>query len=121
MTNAIKFTTPDTIPIVHIQHRDTPSHWEFSVKDNGIGIAPDFQEKIFQLFQRLHTKEQYEGTGIGLALCKKIVEQHKGTIRIESAPGQGSCFVFTISKGLVVQEERVGNWLGLLGREVFVD
>ena len=106
LTNAIKFTTPDTIPVINIQHRETPSHWEFSVKDNGIGIGPDFQEKIFQLFQRLHTKEEYEGTGIGLALCKKIVEQHKGTIRIESDKGQGSCFIFTISKNMVVKEHQ---------------
>ena len=106
ITNAIKFTAPNTIPIVEIQHRETPSHWEFRVIDNGIGVDPDFQEKIFQLFQRLHTKEEYEGTGIGLALCKKIVEQHKGTIRIESEKGKGSCFIFTINKNLIVKENQ---------------
>ena len=97
---------PNTTPIVEIQHRETPSHWEFRVIDNGIGVDPDFQEKIFQLFQRLHTKEEYEGTGIGLALCKKIVEQHKGTIRIESEKGKGSCFIFTINKNLIVKENQ---------------
>ena len=106
IVNAIKFTKPDIAPIVRIQYAETPTHWEFKVIDNGIGIEPEFQAKVFQLFQRLHTKDKYEGTGIGLALCKKIVEQHKGKISIESELGKGSCFTFTIDKRLKVKEEK---------------
>jgi len=103
LTNAIKFTKPDQSPFITISTTQSDTHWTFRVKDNGIGIDPEFQEKIFQIFQRLHTKDKYEGIGIGLALCKKIVEQHKGTITVESAAGEGSCFIFTIDKRLVLE------------------
>jgi light-regulated signal transduction histidine kinase (bacteriophytochrome) len=99
--NAIKFRSVGEPCQVDILYRklDNGAH-EFEVRDNGIGIEPQYQERIFQIFHRLHNRAQYEGSGIGLATCKKIVEQHNGSIRVESAPGLGSAFIFTIAKGL---------------------
>lgn len=98
--NAIKFRKKDVAPVIHISAQQIEGFWEFKVRDNGIGIQAKNAAKIFILFQRLHNRDQYSGTGIGLSYCKKIVELHQGTIRVESVPGQGSDFFFTISSHL---------------------
>lgn len=94
--NSLKFHRPDVVPQIYIEARRVGRGWEISVRDNGIGISSEYFERIFIIFQRLHGKSEYSGTGIGLALCKKIVERHGGRIRVESQPGQGTCFSFTI-------------------------
>ena len=95
--NAIKYQGPG-IPRVHIAaSRYGQQRWTFSVGDNGLGIDSDYFERIFGMFQRLHKREEFAGTGIGLAICKKIVERHGGTISVESEPGKGSTFRFTLA------------------------
>ena len=100
ITNGIKFSKPGVIPTVTINCKEKKDYWQFEVKDNGIGISKEFNDKIFKLFQRLHTSSEYKGTGIGLTLCKKIVEQHDGEIIVDSILGEGSNFIFTISRSL---------------------
>lgn len=101
ITNALKFNRPNTPSIIKINGEEHKEHWQFSLSDNGIGIEPEYYEKIFLLFRRLHTREVYQGTGIGLSICKKILKQHKGKIWLTSKVGQGTTFYFTISKQLV--------------------
>ncbi|WP_188467840.1 PAS domain S-box protein [Marivirga lumbricoides] len=98
ITNAIKFSKKDIQPIIEIKASEDINEWKFSVADNGIGIDMKFKDKIFQMFRRINNKKSYEGTGIGLAHCLRIVEIHGGTIWFDSHLGDGSTFYFTISK-----------------------
>ena len=94
--NAVKFCTKGTPPVVKVMAEKEGDFWRISVSDNGIGIDPQFFERIFVIFQRLHTREEYPGTGIGLAMCKRIVERHGGTISVDSTPGHGAIFTLTL-------------------------
>jgi len=101
ITNAIKFTRIGFPPEIHISAQQQPGKWLFAIQDNGIGMDTKHKEKIFIIFRRLHNRNEYDGTGIGLAHCKKIVALHNGSIWVESKPGEGSTFYFTIPKNHV--------------------
>ncbi|EOZ95421.1 Phytochrome, two-component sensor histidine kinase [Indibacter alkaliphilus LW1] len=98
ISNALKYKSEDRDPIVEIKTYEEGDIWHFEVADNGLGIAEEYHKKIFIIFQRLHGKEKYSGTGIGLAICKKIIENLGGKIWVESSPDQGSIFHFTVPK-----------------------
>ncbi len=98
ISNALKYRSEERPPVISVSAREGLLEWTFVVEDNGIGIEPKFFEKIFVIFQRLHNKNEYSGTGIGLAICKKIVERFNGKIWLESVVGNGSKFYFTIPK-----------------------
>jgi len=102
--NGIKFTETSVIPKIAITSQEQDKHWLFSIKDNGIGIPEEFQKKIFIMLQRLNVSKKYKGTGMGLSICKKIIEQHGGTIWVESQPNLGSTFFFTIAKKASIEE-----------------
>jgi PAS domain S-box-containing protein len=103
IANAIKYRRPGEPPRVHVSAKREGSTWRLEVRDNGIGIAPEYSKTVFGLFKRLHTERAYPGTGIGLAICQRIVERHGGRIWVESEPGKGSVFIFTLP---ATQEQR---------------
>jgi light-regulated signal transduction histidine kinase (bacteriophytochrome) len=94
--NAIKYRRANVSPVINIACVQQSGNWLFSVQDNGIGIENEYKERIFGLFKRLHTGDEYPGTGIGLAICQRIVDRYHGRIWVESKPGEGSTFYFTL-------------------------
>ena len=99
ISNAMKFRKKGLAPVVRIRAQQHPDTWELTVSDNGIGIAAQHFERVFDIYQRLHTSGEYEGYGIGLANCKKIINQHRGEIWIESILGVGTTVHFTLPNG----------------------
>ncbi|MEM9990956.1 MAG: ATP-binding protein [Bacteroidota bacterium] len=98
ISNALKYAKAQVVPTVHLSVSEEENAWVFSIQDNGIGIAEEHQNKIFQVFQKLHNRDEYEGTGIGLATCQRIIQNHKGDIWVESILGKGATFYFSLPK-----------------------
>ena len=98
IANALKYQPPNQTPVIHIGAEHYGDFWHISIKDNGLGIAPEFVDKIFEPFRRLHGWDEIKGIGLGLSICKKIVENHSGKLWVTSEPGKGSVFHFTIPK-----------------------
>jgi chemotaxis family two-component system sensor kinase Cph1 len=111
ISNAIKFQKKNATPIIHISGKTEENQWIFSVKDNGIGIDPQFFDRIFIIFQRLHKKDEYGGTGIGLSVCRKIAQRHGGKIWIESEPDKGTTFYLTLKTSIknAIIDEKMGE------------
>jgi light-regulated signal transduction histidine kinase (bacteriophytochrome) len=107
LTNAVKFSSKkkDSTPVVEIGYNDREAFHEFFVKDNGIGIDKKYHEEIFVIFKRLQTQEEYEGTGAGLSIVKRVINDHKGSVWIDSEPGKGATFYFTIPKELQTKKK----------------
>ena len=103
--NGLKYCR-DRNPVIHLSVSRNECDWLFSIADNGIGIEATHHDRIFEVFKRLHNQNEYPGTGIGLAVCRRVVERHGGTIWIESVPGQGSTFYFTIPEPML---EKIAN------------
>jgi light-regulated signal transduction histidine kinase (bacteriophytochrome) len=99
LTNSLKYTK-EKKPIIEIGVSEDSHYWIFFIRDNGIGIEKQYHEEIFVIFKRLHNNSEYSGTGIGLSICKKIIEAHNGKIWVESSIDKGSTFYFTISKNI---------------------
>jgi len=98
ISNGLKYSKPNQAPIISISCTESNASWKFGIKDNGIGISQEYFDKIFIIFQRLHNKEEYSGSGMGLAITKKIIENLNGQIWLESDVNQGTAFYFTIPK-----------------------
>jgi signal transduction histidine kinase len=105
VSNALKFVRPDGSPEVSVSHLVEGKTLCLTVQDNGIGIAPDKLDAVFDMFKRLHNKKQYAGTGLGLSICRRVAELHGGSIGVSSTPGQGSCFTLRLPLGLGPSKE----------------
>ena len=104
ISNGLKYQKPDSTPHIHISVESSDKYWLFAFKDNGIGMQERHLNKIFEVFQRLHGKKQYAGTGVGLAICKKVVERHDGAIWVESEVDVGSTFYVKLLKPTDLEE-----------------
>ena len=108
INNAIKFSSKqEKPPVVEVRYYDDGQMHKFSVKDNGIGIDPKYHEQIFGIFKRLHSTDEFEGSGAGLGIVKKVIDDHKGKVWIESEVGKGTTFLFTVPKDLKISETEV--------------